>query len=295
MATPWYPGHMNKARRVIAEALPTKDVVIEVLDARMPKASSNPVLTRLRRGKPCVKVLCKSDLADPAVTAEWLSFLERREPDNVVALALSKMRPEEIRTKVVGACQRLAPNRSGPGKMVRALIVGIPNVGKSTLINTLMERKVAKVGDEPAVTKAEQLVTLKSGMLVSDHPGILWPSIEDEAAMILAVGGAIPDTVLDYEEAGFFAAKAFLEHYPQRLVERFKLDPLPDSPLDLLEAIGRKTGCLRAGGVVDRQKAGGHLVHAFRSGKLGRISLERPDPAADAQLEDTDATDLDDA
>lgn len=281
MTIQWYPGHMNKARRAIAEALPTKDVVLEVLDARMPRASENPVLSELCKNKPRVKVLCKSDLADPAATEAWLRFLEDPE-QRLAAIALTTARPAEMRKKLPELCQRLAPNRTGPGKAVRVMVVGIPNVGKSTLINTLMERKVAKVGDEPAVTKSQQLVTLKSGMMLSDNPGILWPRSDTDSAstMRLALGGAVPDVVMDYESVGLFAAEFFARRYPDALRARFKLDALPETPLETLTLIGKKRGCIRAGGVVDLHKAGDVLVHEFRQGTLGRISLERPeDPA----------------
>ncbi|XXY46766.1 ribosome biogenesis GTPase YlqF [Sorangium sp. So ce269] len=286
MSIQWYPGHMTKARRVLAESMPSQDVIIEVLDARMPRASENPVVAELRGQKPCIKVLNKSDLADPAVTKAWLRHLEAEHPaprdgsppgGQVLALAISASQSSEARRRIPELCKRLAPPKNGPGKVVRAMIVGIPNVGKSTLINTLMERKVAKVGDEPAVTKSQQLVTLKSGMAISDNPGILWPKIDDEAASFrLAVGGAIPDTAIDYQSVALFAAGYFLRRYPELLVARYKLKELPASAAALLEEIGRRRGCLRGGGAVDLHKASDILVHDFRAGRLGRISLEEP-------------------
>jgi len=284
MTIQWYPGHMNKARAAIAEALPTKDVVLEVLDARMPRASANPVLGELCAHKACIKILSKSDLADPEITKAWIRALETASANGkVVAVALTTARPDEMRAKIPELCKRLAPNRTGPGKSVRAMVVGIPNVGKSTLINTLMGRKVAKVGDEPAVTKSQQLVTLKSGMTLSDNPGILWPrsDIDSAATMRLALGGAVPDTVMDYEQVALFAAEFFLARYPQLLRVRFKLEEIPASPIDALRAIGRKRGCIRGGGIVDLHKAGDVLVHEFRNGTLGRISLEAPSDPPD--------------
>ncbi|WP_437945763.1 ribosome biogenesis GTPase YlqF [Sorangium sp. So ce296] len=285
MAIQWYPGHMTKARRLIAESMPSQDVIIEVLDARMPRASENPVVAELRGQKPCIKVLNKSDLADPAVTTAWLRHLEAEHPapgeappgGKVLAIAISATQSSEARRRIPELCKRLVPPKNGPGKVVRAMIVGIPNVGKSTLINTLMERKVAKVGDEPAVTKSQQLVTLKSGMAISDNPGILWPKIDDEAASFrLAVGGAIPDTAIDYQSVALFAAGYFLRRYPELLVARYKLKELPETASALIEEIGRRRGCLRSGGAVDLHKASDILVHDFRAGRLGRISLEEP-------------------
>ncbi len=285
MAIQWYPGHMTKARQAMLEAMPAQDVVIEVLDARMPGSSENPIVTELRKQKPCVKVLSKSDLADADVTSAWLRYFQtaRSEPSKahpegrVVAIAIRLDRQAEARTRIAELCKRLALHPGGPGKTVRAMVVGIPNVGKSSLINTLMERKVAKVGDEPAVTKARQQVILKNGTTISDNPGILWPKIEDEAASYrLALGGAIPDTAIDYESVALFGAGFFLERYPELLKARYKIPTLPAAANELLAEIGRRRGGLRAGGVVDLHKAADVLMHDFRSGALGRISLEMP-------------------
>jgi len=279
----WYPGHMTKARRSIAEAMPAQDVVVEVLDARMPRASENPIVTEIRRLKPCVKVLTKSDLADPEVTRMWLQHFESldavRTPASgrVVAVAVTTERASEARTRIAAACGALASPTRGR-KTARAMIVGIPNVGKSTLVNTLAQRKVAKVGDEPAVTKGEQVVILKNGMTLSDNPGILWPKIEDESgAMCLALGGAIPDSALDYESVALFGAALLLERYPELIARRYKLTVIPPDADALLIEIGKRRGCLRSGGTVDRHKAADVFIHEFRAGALGRITLERPE------------------
>jgi ribosome biogenesis GTPase A len=283
METQWYPGHMAKARRAIAEAIPLHDVVIEVLDARMPASSENPAVTELRKQKPCIKALTKSDLADPEVTNAWLRHFEAEHSDSgseprgkVLAVALRTDRPSDTRARIFDLCQRLArPTRQR--KSLRAMVVGIPNVGKSTLINTLMERKVAKVGDEPAVTKGQQQVVLKNGMMISDHPGILWPKIEEDAASLrLALGGALPDRAIDYESVAIFAAAFLLRRYPELVRARFKLAEVPSVAEALLVEIGRRRGGLRAGGSVDLHKAADVLIHDFRSGALGRISLEGP-------------------
>jgi ribosome biogenesis GTPase A len=269
----WYPGHMTKARRELAAAMPTADVIIEVLDARLPRSSENPVVSRLRDEKPCLKVLSKSDLADPEITDAWLRHLGSR-PDRgpVLAVALSTERPAEIRACIAELCHRLTARRP-----VRAMIVGVPNVGKSTLINVLKNRIVAATGNKPAVTKAQQEVVLPNGMILRDSPGILWPKIEEEAmGLRLALAGSIPDTAIDYATVATFAAKLLLEAYPDRLVARYKLAGLPSSPEAVIAEIGRRRGCLRAGGVLDVHKASEVLVHDYRTGALGRISLERP-------------------
>lgn len=286
MGIQWYPGHMTKARRLIAESMPLQDVVIEVLDARMPRSSENPIVTELRRHKPVIKALTKSDLADPEKTKAWIRFFEEEvhpspgdglSPGKVVAIALTTTRPQEAKTRLPELCKQLALHPRGPGKTPRVIIVGIPNVGKSTLINTLMDRKVAKVGDEPAVTKSQQVVTLKSGMTISDNPGIMWPKIDDEeAGLRLAFGGAIPDSAIDYETVALWGAKYLLASYPQLVVARYKLKELPARPELLLEEIGRRRGGLRPGGRIDMHKAADALIHDFRAGAIGRITLESP-------------------
>jgi ribosome biogenesis GTPase A len=274
MGIQWYPGHMTKARAVIEETMPSVDVVIEVLDARMPRASSNPLVAELRHGKPWLAVLSKSDLADPAVTAAWLAYLA--EEKDVRAIATSLAKAGEARARIPELCRALAPTRRGP-KILRAMIVGVPNVGKSSLINTLLGRKVAKVGDEPAVTKSKQQVVLPDGMVLTDHPGLMWPRIDDDrAALRLALAGSIPDSAIDYETVGLFAVEWLLRRHPDALRARYKLDPLPTTPSDALAAIGKKRGALRAGGVIDLHKAADVVVHDFRNGALGKLSLEEP-------------------
>ena len=277
MAIEWYPGHMSKARAQMAEQIRKIDVVVEVLDARLPSSSSNHLLTEIRRNKPCIKVLNKHDLADPAVTRAWVRHFERQ--SGVRALPMSALQRADA-TQLLKLCRQLAPNRGKPGYPLRIMIVGIPNVGKSTLINTLAGRRIAKVGDKPAITVATQLIDLRNNILLSDTPGLLWPEMGDQnAAYRLAASGAIGAGALDYAEIGLFAGEYMLYRYPALLRSRYQLDVLPELPSDLLEAIGRSRGCLAAGGVVDENRAGEAFLRELRAGKLGRISFEEPGTA----------------
>lgn len=265
---------MTKARRELAALMPSRDVVIEVLDARLPMASSNPVIEELRREKPVVKVLAKSDLADSQVTEQWVAYFAAQ--PNTFVFASTTKDQAFTRKRIAQLCHGLAMHR-GADKQVRALIAGVPNVGKSTLINTLMKRTVAKVSDKPAVTKEQQNVTLPNGMQITDSPGLMWPKIEDEQrAFRLALAGSIPDTAIDYLTIGMFGAKLFLERYPDLIVRRYKLPAEPETPEALLFEVGKRRGGLRPGGKVELHAAAETLVHEFRAGTLGRISLELP-------------------
>lgn len=278
MAIQWFPGHMHKARRIIRSAMSDIDLVIEVLDARIPFSSENPLVRELRQHRPCVKILNKSDLADEQVTTRWLTYLEQEQ--GVKAQALSVL--DKAKTKRLPAlCQKLLPERGSAVKSIRVMIMGIPNVGKSTLINTLAGRTVAKVGDEPAVTKAvsskQQCISIDGGIALFDTPGILWPKIENEnSGYRLAVTGAIKNTATDFEDIALFAADYLIEAYPEQTVARYKLHDVPASGLSLLEEIGCRRGGLRAGGIIDLQRAAEILIHDIRAAALGPISFETP-------------------
>ncbi|GAB1108555.1 MULTISPECIES: ribosome biogenesis GTPase YlqF [Shewanella] len=283
MAIQWYPGHMHKARKEIEEVMPQIDLVIEVLDARIPYSSENPMVAKLRQDKPCIKLLNKSDLADPEITNRWIEYLEQEQ--GVRAQAITTMQPAMVR-KIPELCRKLVPVSEGALKDIRTMIMGIPNVGKSTIINTLAGRVIAKTGNEPAVTKAQQRINLKNGIVLSDTPGILWPKVDNEASGYrLAVTGAIKDTAMEYEDVALFAAAYFLHAYPEAMMERYKLTSLPATDIELLEEIGRRRGALRSGGHIDLHKASELLLHEFRSGKIGQLSLETPEMAQAEEVE----------
>jgi ribosome biogenesis GTPase A len=274
MLIEWFPGHMSKAKREIAETIATVDLVIEVLDARLPVSSSNPLLEELRGKKPCIKALNKHDLADQYVTKKWLRYFEQQ--DGVKALPLDAKKHAEA-GQLVKLCQRLLPHRGVPGRSLRVMIVGIPNVGKSTLINTLAGKRIANVGDRPAVTTCRQKIQLAGNIVLSDTPGLLWPVLSNQnGAYRLAASGAIGDNAFDYVEVAIFTVDFLLKRYPEMLQKIYPFATAQENPTTILEQIGRRHGCLVGGGEVDLSRASEFLIRALRAGKLGRISFEMP-------------------
>jgi len=276
MPIQWFPGHMNSARRKAAETLAAIDVVIEVTDARLPEASSNPMIAELRqfRNRPCLKLLNKSDLADPEATRAWMDFYNRQ--PGVKAVALSAKKPSDV-SRIPSLCRQLAPHRNDGTKPLRMILMGIPNVGKSTLMNALLKRKVAKVGDEPAVTKSQQTLDLGPGMTLTDTPGLMWPKINhDSDGFMLAASHAIGRNAVIDEEVATFLGTILLARYPQLLAARYRIDPSRFDAPALLEEVGRRRGCLQKGGGLDLEKAAQILLLDYRSGALGQISLETP-------------------
>ncbi|WP_257291166.1 ribosome biogenesis GTPase YlqF [Endozoicomonas sp. ONNA1] len=274
MAINWFPGHMHKARKEIKKVVPEVDLIIEVLDARLPFSSGNPLVPSLRGKTPYIKVLNKSDLADPAVTERWTREMEKEE--GVKAIALTQSQPEKVRG-VLKLAESMV-ERKLDIKGMRAMILGIPNVGKSTMINTLANRIIAKTGNVPAVTKQQQRIKLPNGMILLDTPGFLWPKLEPEACGYrLAISGAIKDAVLEYEDIALFAAEYFLKAYPEALRQRFQINELPSTDIELMDVIAARRNCMRRGGIADLHKVSEILLNEFRSGGLGRISLETPE------------------
>ncbi len=264
---------MNKARRQLKERVRKSDMVLEVLDARLPWSSQNPMLAEICRGKPCLRVLTKPDLADPVVTAAWNAELSG---DNHTVLALTATEPKS-RRGLIAACKRLVPARGKPGFPVRVMIAGIPNVGKSTLFNLLLGRRQALVRDQPAVTRNEQRTELVEGLALVDTPGVLWPKFDDEgAAFRLAASGAIRDAVLDSVELGRFVVELLRHQYPAALSSRYGIELSESNPDSVLADIAERRGCITRGVGPDLVKAAELLINELRAGRLGRISLERP-------------------
>ena len=274
MAINWFPGHMNKARKEIRKVLSQVDLVIEVLDARIPFSSANPMIDRLTKTKPRIKLLNKSDLADQEQTLIWQQFLESDRQVKTLAINAN----QDVKAKVITQlCRKLVTDKA-PDRAITAMVVGIPNVGKSTLLNGLAGKAIAKVGNEPAVTKRQQKISVNDEFAILDTPGILWPKLEPESCGYrLAITGAIRDTAMEYEDVALYALDYLKQAYPERLCERYRLDGVEVPELELLERIGSKRGCLRAGGVVDLYQAASILLQDCRSGKLGGITFETPE------------------
>ncbi|MEI7537460.1 MAG: ribosome biogenesis GTPase YlqF [Comamonadaceae bacterium] len=284
MAIQWFPGHMHLTQKAIGERIKNIDVVIELLDARLPGSSANPMLAQLTAGKPALKVLNKQDLADPARTADWLAHYKALPGTHALALDASVATPAKA---LIKACFELAPNRGGMVKPMRVLICGIPNVGKSTLINTLTGKRAARTGDEAGITKLEQRISLADDFYLYDTPGVLWPRIiVARSGYNLAASGAIGRNAFDEEEVALELLAYLKTHYAAQLEARYKLGAVAAlSDEELLEAIGRQRGALQGGKRVNLQKAAEIVIYDFRVAAIGRVTLETPQQFAQWLLE----------
>lgn len=278
MSIQWFPGHMTQARKKAGETLAVADVVVEVLDARLPQASSNPMIHELRtfRQRPCLKLLNKADIADPVATKAWLEHFSRQ--PGVMAVAISCKKAGDV-AKIPALAQKLAPHRNDAVKPLRLMIMGIPNVGKSTLMNALVKKRVAAVGDQPAVTKSQQRIDLSSRLTIYDTPGMLWPKIDHPIdGLMMAASHSVGVNAYIDEEVATWLAGYLLEYYPALLQARYGFDLQGMDAVSILEGIARKRGCIikGRGGELDIEKAAGILLNDYRTGTLGRITLETP-------------------
>jgi len=277
MSIQWFPGHMNKAKKAIKDLVADIDIVIELLDARAPFSSCNPLIQNIIKYKKKIRLLNKSDLADPKITKIWLDYFSKQE--NTLAITGSKDDTKQ-RNRIIKLCETLAPNRNSFEKPLRVMITGIPNVGKSTLINKLIGKKSAKTGDIPAVTKANQCLVLRDDFLIYDTPGMMWQKIRySQTGYNLAICNSIGRNALDEELLAIYLLEYTKIQYPAELSNRYKLkaDNLEFLPDELLNIIGKKRGCILSGGIIDKQKTSELIIQDFRDGKIGKISLETPE------------------
>ena len=279
MSIQWFPGHMHLTRQAIAERVKSIDVVIEVLDARLPGSSANPLLSELTGHKPTLKVLNKQDIADPERTALWLAWYNARPDTRAVALDAQDAAPAR---KLIDGCHQLAPNRGGMAKPMRVLICGVPNVGKSTLINSMSGKTQAKTGNEAGVTKLEQRIVLADDFYLWDTPGMLWPRIiVEKSGYNLAASGAVGRNAYDEDLVALELLLYLQKHYASMLEARYKLGISADEIAalhddELLTMIGKKRGAVMSGGRVNLQKAAELVLTDFRDVSIGRITLETP-------------------
>ncbi len=292
MQIQWYPGHMHKAQKEVKEILPQVDIIIEVLDARIPYSSENPMIARLRGDKPTIKIFNKSDLADDSVIKKWQVYFEISATIQTLTLNAKDM---NHKNQLFDLINQMIPRKKDSVKVIHALIMGIPNVGKSTLINTISERPIAKTGNEPAVTKMLQRIKLEDGITLFDTPGMLWANIENiHSGYRLAITGGIKETAFELPDVASYAAEYLMKYYPKRLEDRYKIslekitdliknDPSAD--VTLLEIIGKDRGCLVGGGRIDLDKASRILITEIRDGFLGGLTFEHPEMMESEQVQ----------
>ncbi|MBS4211865.1 ribosome biogenesis GTPase YlqF [Neobacillus rhizophilus] len=280
MTIQWFPGHMAKARREVTEKLKLVDIIFELVDARIPYSSRNPMIDEIIQHKPRLVLLNKADMADKNVTKEWIAFFAKK---GVKALAINSQAGEGMK-EIANAAQEILKEKFDrmrakgvKPRAIRAMIVGIPNAGKSTLINRLAKKNIAKTGNTPGVTKSQQWIKVGKEMELLDTPGILWPKFEDqEVGMKLAITGAIKDTLLNLQDLTVYTLDFLEREYPERLTERYKFTEIPDDVVLKFDHIGKLRGCLMGGGMVDYDKVAELVIRETRSEKFGPLSFERP-------------------
>ena len=280
MAINWFPGHMKKTQREIKENLKLVDAVIEIRDARIPRSSANPDIDKLVGDKPRIILLNKSDLTEKSVTKPWIKHLSSENVKVLEVNCLTGSGLNAIKPAILELLKEKHDRLKAKGLVkiiTRVMVVGVPNCGKSTFINKMAKNNIAKTGDRAGVTKNKQWIKTPLGVEMLDTPGVLWPKFEDEeTALNLAFTGAIKDEVMDSEELAYKLVERLQTYYPEKLKERYKIDEIFENPLDTLDAIARKRGCLMKGSEIDYMRIAVILLDEFRGGKIGNITLERP-------------------
>ncbi|QED47524.1 ribosome biogenesis GTPase YlqF [Cytobacillus dafuensis] len=281
MTIQWFPGHMAKARRQVTEKLKLVDIIYELVDARIPYSSRNPMIDEIIQHKPRIILLNKADMADKEKTRQWVNYFNEQ---GLKAIAINSQAGQGMK-EIVAASQEILKEKFDRMKAkgvkpraIRAMIVGIPNAGKSTLINRLAKRNLAKTGNTPGVTKAQQWIKVGKELELLDTPGILWPKFEDqEVGLKLALTGAIKDTILNLQDIAVYALRFLEKNYPERMKERYSLEVIPEDIVELFDEIGKLRGCLMGRGEIDYDKVTELIIRDFRTEKLGPITLEKPE------------------
>ncbi|MCY7531760.1 ribosome biogenesis GTPase YlqF [Bacillus altitudinis] len=281
MTIQWFPGHMAKARREVTEKLKLIDIVFELTDARIPMSSRNPMIEEILQNKPKIMLLNKADKADPRMTKEWQAHFEAQ---SVRSLAINSVDGQGLNQIITTSKEILKEKfdrmkaKGVKPRAIRALIIGIPNVGKSTLINRLAKKNIAKTGDRPGITTSQQWVKVGKELELLDTPGILWPKFEDEqVGLRLAVTGAIKDSIINLQDVAVYALRFLEEHYPERLKKRYDLAEIPEDTVELFDAIGTKRGCLMSGGFINYDKTTEIIIRDIRTEKFGPLTFEKPE------------------
>lgn len=278
----WFPGHMQKTRRQIEEKLPVIDIVYEILDARIPESSRNPLLSEIIRNKPRLLILNKSDLADEKETKQWIEKYNDLGMRCIAANALTGQVFKDVSRETEAILQGLKEKELSKGmqeRSYRAMVIGIPNVGKSQFINNMAGKAKVKTGNIPGVTKTQSFIKTKGDLLLLDNPGVLWPKFDDEkTAYNLALLGSIKDDILPLDEIAIYGIRYLQSKYPERLDERYDMQVSPEmSPIEIMDEIGRRRGCLLSGGVIDYDRVINLFLYDIRNSKLGKLTLETAD------------------